>query len=92
MQQKSLRMPLVVTGIGLQEQAEHNVSETESTTNFTEKHGEQFISLVCFLAYLYYVLYKKPAYPFKYTSLVFTNHPLYITDVIFYYFYTFDDV
>ena len=45
MQQKSLRMPLVVTGIGLQEQAEHNVSETESTTNFTEKHGEQFISL-----------------------------------------------
>ena len=45
MQQKSLRMPLVVTGIGLQEQAEHNVTETESTTNFTEKHGEQFISL-----------------------------------------------
>ena len=45
MQQKSLRMPLVVTGIGLQEQAEHNVSETESTTNFTEKHGEQFVSL-----------------------------------------------
>ena len=45
MQQKSLRMPLVVTGIGLQEQAEHNVSETESTTNFTEKHGEQFTSL-----------------------------------------------
>ena len=43
MQQKSLRMPLVVTGIGLQEQAEHNVSETESTTNITEKHGEQFI-------------------------------------------------
>ena len=40
MQQKSLRMPLVVTGIGLQEQAEHNVTETESTTNFTEKHGE----------------------------------------------------
>ena len=51
MQQKSLRMPLVVTGIGLQEQAEHNVSETESTTNFTEKHGEQFISLFCILAY-----------------------------------------
>ena len=45
MQQKSLRMPLVVTGIGLQEQAEHNVTETESTTNFTEKHGEQSISL-----------------------------------------------
>jgi len=39
MQQKSLRMPLVVTGIGLQEQAEHNVTETESTTNFTEKHA-----------------------------------------------------
>ena len=38
MQQKSLRMPLVVTGIGLQEQAEHNVTEIESTTNFTEKH------------------------------------------------------
>jgi hypothetical protein len=53
MQQKSLRMPLVVTGIGLQEQAEHNISETESTTNFTEKHGEQFISLFCFLSYLY---------------------------------------
>ena len=38
MQQKSLRMPLVVTGIELQEQAEHNVTEIESTTNFTEKH------------------------------------------------------
>ena len=34
MQQKSLRMPLVVRGIGLQEQAEHNVT----ATNFTEKH------------------------------------------------------
>ena len=45
MQQKSLRMPLVVTGIGLQEQSEHNVTEAESTTNFTEKHSEQFISL-----------------------------------------------
>ena len=52
MQQKSLRMPLVVTGIGLQEQAEHNVT----TTNFTEKHGEQFISLFCFCRYLFVLL------------------------------------
>ena len=74
MAQKSLRMPLVVTGIGLQEQVEHNVSETESTTNFTEKHGEQFISLFWHFG-IFVVRSIKNRLTYSFTLL--NNRPLY---------------